>query len=146
MTPLEAAKFWTRIAGGQDVECWEWQGRKNQKGYGRFGRDMAHRVAYELTKGPIPEGLIIRHRCDNPACCNPKHLLVGTHSDNSQDALERGRFAIGHRHGHAKLNEDAIRYIRRNPEKLTGAQLAEKFSVSPSTISYARSGRTWSHA
>lgn len=69
--------------------CWIWQGSLMGKGYG------PHRKSYEAFKGPIPEGLIVRHTCDIMPCINPKHLIVGTHADNMQDCIERGRFVAG---------------------------------------------------
>lgn len=145
LTPIELARFWSRIQSAPDFHCWEWQGRKAPAGYGRFGAMMAHRVAYELIKGPIPEGLLIRHKCDNPPCCNPRHLIIGTHKQNTQDAVERGRHAVGARSGMAKLSEDQARYILRNAEKKTVRQLAAMFGVAPSTVSMVRSGQRWAH-
>lgn len=143
LTPIEVARFWSRVAASTDFQCWPWTGQKNEKGYGRFGETMAHRVAFELVHGPVPDGQIVRHRCDNPTCCNPGHLEPGSHKDNSADALERGRFAKGERHGNTKLTAEQVAYIRRNPDGLKQIALARQFGVSPSTLSYIRSGRTW---
>ena len=78
--------------------CWEWQGAKTDFGYGVIGRGIrgyglvrAHRASWEIAYGEIPLGLIVRHRCDNPSCINPEHLLLGTHADNTRDKIERGR-------------------------------------------------------
>jgi hypothetical protein len=75
--------------------CWEWQRYRLWTGYGRMTVDgrmtNAHRVAYELFIGPIPPGLIVCHRCDNPPCCNPEHLFTGTWQDNTNDAMAKGR-------------------------------------------------------
>lgn len=145
LTPIELARFWSRMDHANDFHCWEWRGRKSPGGYGRYGSAMAHRLAYELIKGPIPEGLLVRHTCDNPGCCNPKHLLVGTHKDNSQDAVRRGRHLTGERSGRAKLSEEQAAYIRINEARKTVRQLAEMFGVAPSTISMVRSGQRWAH-
>ena len=78
-----------------DSGCWEWKQRRHVKGYGlaHIGRRCvrAHRYAYEVWCGPIPEGMMVLHSCDNPPCCNPDHLRVGTAKDNAQDAILRGR-------------------------------------------------------
>lgn len=79
--------------------CWEWVGAKSYKGYGqlrwKYKLLTASRLSYELYTGPIPEGLIIRHRCDNPSCVNPEHLEVGTYQENSDDMVSRGRHNNG---------------------------------------------------
>jgi hypothetical protein len=142
-TPMDIAAFWSRVEGSTPFQCWPWQGQKNDKGYGRWRGSMAHRAAYELVHGPIPEGQIVRHRCDNPPCCNPDHLVAGTHVDNAQDALTRGRFSEGARHGNTKLTQEQADYIRRNPDGKRQRDLAKQFGVSVSTISYIRSGRSW---
>jgi hypothetical protein len=96
-TEADAVRFWAKVTKGGD--CWIWNGTKDGKGYGRLhlsgpaGRRTvkAHRLAYELHKGPIPSGLEILHACDNPSCVNPAHLSVGTRADNMQDAAAKGR-------------------------------------------------------
>jgi hypothetical protein len=123
-------------------ECWVWEGPRWKAGYGRIGRSgYAHRFAYAKHKGPIPEGMVVRHRCDNPPCWNPEHLVLGTHAENMADMARRGRAcsgarkseimkrvaargdnhafrrrpelcARGERSGHAKLTKDAVREIR----------------------------------
>ena len=93
--------------------CWEWQGYIRKDGYGEcdprflgledFGaertngqwRALVHRVFYTIHVGPIPDGLIVRHKCDNPPCVNPDHLELGTRTDNAQDRVERGRTRLG---------------------------------------------------
>lgn len=85
---------WTVTGSG----CWEWDGSRNDAGYGLFTAAhlglheiLAHRVAYEHFTGPIPDGMLVRHACDNPPCMNPDHLSVGTKQDNAQDMIDRGR-------------------------------------------------------
>ena len=90
--------FWKKVAVGSADTCWTWQGCRMPNGYGSLkARDgghthrYAHRVAYELVNGLIPNGLMVLHHCDNPPCCNPAHLYLGTAKDNAQDRERRGR-------------------------------------------------------
>ena len=96
--------------------CWMWKGGVNGRGYGIFWAQnkswRAHRVSYEIHKGEIPEGLVVRHKCDTPLCCNPEHLEIGTHKDNAEDRVERGRGASGSRNGMAFLTEKDVAEIR----------------------------------
>lgn len=132
-------------------ECWLWTGLRNQYGYGiatyQKHRMVASRVAYELTHGPIPPGLHVLHRCDNPPCCRPSHLFLGTATDNTNDRVAKGRSAKGSQLPHARLNEAAVKEIRRLHEttSITAVGLAAQFRVHPATIHYAIHRRTWKH-
>jgi hypothetical protein len=112
-----------KVERGDD--CWHWTGATTSSGYGRLAvndpgqpkrLEQAHRVAYELAYGPIPTGLVVRHRCDVPACCRPSHLELGTQADNVQDMVDRGRArggsSPGIAHPRSKLTEDEVRQIR----------------------------------
>ena len=112
--------------------CWLWTASKDEKRYGHFGIGQrvckAHRVAYELWNGPIPAGVLVRHKCDEPSCVNPEHLELGTNQDNVDDRQTRGRgrWATGKQHGtythphivqgqnngRSKLTDDDVREIR----------------------------------
>lgn len=99
-SPIEN-RFWNRLdKSGGDDSCWNWTGARLPKGYGIVGisqgkHKYTHRVAWELTNGPIPEGLWVLHRCDNPPCCNPAHLFIGNNRDNVLDMIQKGRAKRG---------------------------------------------------
>jgi hypothetical protein len=120
--------------------CHEWQGLRDASGYGRLDIDnkgrMAHRVAWELTNGPIPDGMLALHRCDNPSCINPAHLFIGTQKDNMQDMLTKRRHYVG-RHS-AKVTEEQIAEIRRRFKPrgpgANRAKLAAEYGLSVSQI------------
>jgi hypothetical protein len=142
--------FWERA--DKSGECWEWLGRKNWRGYGQitskwFKTVQAHRIAYELTFGPIPAGLLCCHTCDNRGCVNPAHLFVGTDRDNVQDMLRKGRSSrVGSKNPHAKLTEAQIPLIRQ--AWMDGAlmtDLGREFGVSDSAIQEIVAGHTWRH-
>jgi hypothetical protein len=141
------------ILGPQDVfekridksgDCWLWMGTKNDYGYGIFllpGEKpvRAHRYAYEFFVGPIPEGMIIRHTCDNPPCVNPAHLQVGTKAENNADTAERRRHNYGTDHWNGRLTKRQVAAIRRS--KATTRELATKYGVHYSHIFRIRSGQ-----
>ena len=128
-------------------KCVIWEGVILKTGYGRTwynGRSTtAHRAEYEKHHGPIPDGLVVRHACDNPACFNIEHLSLGTHSDNMRDMRERGRSAVGVRQHLAKLTDSDIRFVREST--LSSRAMAKQLGVGKSTITDIRSGKTWRH-
>jgi len=109
------------------------------------GRQVyAHRLAWEVEYGPIPKGTCVCHICDNPLCINPEHLFLGTHTDNMNDMVLKGRTQHGERRHSAKLTEDQVREIRQCrywPQR----ELSNKFGVSQSTISVILAGKKWKH-
>ena len=118
------------------VGCWEWGGSLTDTGYGKFAGKFAHRLAYETWVGPIPDGYVVRHKCDNPPCINPDHLETGTHADNSRDRDERGRAARGLSAGNAKFSAaDIIKIRTLHLEGLGMRSIARMFGVHHSTIS-----------
>jgi len=107
----------------------------------------AHRLSYELYKGKIPKGKCVCHTCDNPLCVNPDHLFLGTHKDNMQDKVRKGRAFTGNQkgsaNGAAKLTEAVVRSIRG--EDGTCKALAIKFCTSPMNISLIKRRLAWAH-
>lgn len=151
-TPEE--RFRRYFKPGNPDECWEWSGGRTTHGYGRIqkcGPERksvgAHRFSYELHKGPIPEGMVVMHTCDNPPCCNPAHLVIGTQKENTHDMMRKGRgnwrAPKGTESPRALLNEEQVRIIKFGNER--GVDLAERFGVKPTTISAIRHGRLWRH-
>lgn len=114
-------------------------------GYGRH-QALAHRFAYVQANGIRLEdiaGKVVRHRCDNPRCVNPKHLELGTHKDNTNDAVVRGRFVVGSRHVNAVLTEEQVRSIKASSS--SSSVLAKQFGVGARTVRRIKSGEDWKH-
>jgi len=139
-------KHRNKIAFAGPDECWLWTAGKAPGGYGSLGwrgkTQRAHRVAYETTHGiGIAEGLVVRHKCDTPACVNPAHLELGTHADNVRDKMERGRHRCGmlkgEAHGRARLTDTDIQSIRELYASggYTMRTLGPKFGVTYQMIS-----------
>lgn len=151
-TASDIARFWAKVAISGPDDCWEWQGGK-QKGYGYFkvsGKQVkAHRVAYFLSTGKNPSTHLACHSCDNPPCCNPRHLFPGTHLDNQRDCASKGRknSATGSNVGSALLTDGQVTEIRSLYE--TGlykqSDLAVRFGCSRRTISAIVRGQNWKH-
>lgn len=183
-TPAEAeASFWSKVdrSGGDDA-CWPWTAARTAFGYGttwwRGEAQRAHRVAWAIAIGPIPDGLHVCHSCDDPPCCNPAHLWLGTAADNAADRDRKGRtgaargdahgarlhperlargdrsgarlhperLARGEANGSAKLDEAAVREIRRRHAQGESAKaLGRYMGVSGFAITCVVTRKTWGH-
>lgn len=165
------ARFWSKVARGEPDACWPYREGRDKGGYGSFtlyppgkkrGHVQAQRVAWVATHGPIPDGLQALHRCDNPPCCNPAHLFLGTGLDNMRDKVAKGRHVSGmalhpesalrgEAHPNAILTEADVAWIRsvyepgRHKRAWTQRAIAEKFGVHRDTIKKAASGTYWKH-
>ncbi len=133
--------------------CHVWKASTRGKGYGQFKLNYkntsAHRVAYELAYGPIPESMHVCHKCDNPPCVNPKHLWLGTNEENIEDKSNKGRYnaARGSDNGSAKVTEKMAIKIRwlYSTGKHTQTRLATRFNISRGAVGQLIRKETWKH-
>lgn len=136
-----SVRFWRHVKIGAPNECWPWNAGTFPDGYGRFAIThsrgiVAHRFAWIETRGKIPNGLRALHTCDNPPCCNPGHLFIGTNKDNTQDCIAKGRF-----------NAPKIKPTYRGKNwrtKISIEQVGEVMSLHASGESNAAIGRKFS--
>jgi hypothetical protein len=152
---IDEIRFWSKVnVSGQNKGCWYWESSRHTFGYGYFRINKKTYLAHKLAlifwnNGNEEEGLQVLHSCDNPACCNPKHLRWGTPKDNIYDAIERGSHKKppvyrGESHPKAKLtweNVDTIRKMRS--ENVPVKKIAEQYLVAPKTIYSVISFRNW---
>lgn len=134
--------------------CWLWEGAHRKNEYGTMwngkAHENSHRLSYRLLVGPIPDGLWVLHRCDNPACINPDHLFVGTQSDNLKDCVRKGRHHPASLKGianhKAKLTEAQVLEIRQIPRVMGAlAKAAKIYGVPRERLCAIRNGRGWKH-
>lgn len=152
ITDKDRARFWAKVDIRSANECWPWTAsvRRKDEGYGAFSLRGKHRpasrVAYAIAYGDIPAGMVVCHKCDNPPCCNPNHLFIGTPQDNDADRVAKGRQAMGSRNGVAVLDEHKVLCIRRMHSRLGAStkELARIFSVSYFTV-WDVLNRSWKH-
>jgi hypothetical protein len=153
----DACRFWIKVKRGRENECWPWVAKSvSPYGYGLFhwGRwklNGAHIFSWELANGPVPKGLCVLHRCDNPPCCNPSHLFIGTRKQNAEDMMKKGRDGHGQMPGelnpnHTLTEQQAIQIIEM---KLTNrrdyVRAGETFVVGHLAIWRLSTGRSWRH-
>jgi len=150
-TPL-TERFWSKV--NRTDGCWLWTRQLNNQGYGCFTmrnpigprkyRPMyAHRIAWEWTHGPIPDGLNVLHRCDTPSCVNPAHLFLGTKGDNAKDRDEKGRVCRGESHADAKLTKEQVIAIRLDNRLLR--LIAAEYGIGESAVSKIKLRVAWKH-
>ena len=146
LTPSESYRFWSKVDIVTTETCWEWTNCCCHSGYGQFwlqGKTAsAHRISYLLMKGEIPLNMCVLHMCDNPRCCNPSHLIVGTALDNSNDKCRKQRQARGSRNGRSTLSEQQALYIYKSSK--SQKQLASQLGVSKSVVRRIKKGIHWS--
>ncbi len=152
MRRLAAETFWSKVA--KTNGCWEYTSRPSRQGYGRVlwaGREaLAHRVSWTLTRGDIPEGKCVLHRCDNPPCVRPSHLFLGSQADNVADMMAKGRGkparVLGEKHGRSKVTEKDVRSLRkRRHAGETVTALSASFGLSIAQVSRICRGLNWTH-
>lgn len=148
-------RFWSKVdrSGGPDA-CWPWTGTRGVRGYGQIthgknGRYRAHRLAWELHNGSPPGELLVCHSCDNPPCCNPAHLFLGTPAANMEDKMAKGRhrfFApVGEANGRSTFTPEIVRRIRSLYPANSQYEIAALIGCSRGAVASVLSGRTWSH-
>lgn len=147
-------RFFSKVVK-EDGKCWLWVGGRDKNAYGRIsvsGKPMlAHRVSWQIHKGLIDDGLVVRHMCDNPSCVNPDHLRLGTVQDNNNDALDKGRSQLnpqttGEKSAVAKMNETSVKLLRLAHESgASKQQLQEASGLSSSGVNSIIWRRTWNH-
>lgn len=142
-----ASERLSELSVAEESGCIRFTGHLDGEGYGRIMvarvKYMAHRLSYSLNNGPIPDGYVVRHKCDNPSCINPEHLEVGTQADNIADKVSRGRQARGSGVGRAILTEESVREIRSSPLKVS--ELSTLYGVSVVSIRNILRRKTWQH-
>jgi hypothetical protein len=153
--------FWKKV--NKTDGCWEWTGNVCKNGYGKFQLTLprpdgltpkdktpqrtyrAPRYAWEMVNGPIADGLLVCHKCDNPKCVRIDHLFLGTQLVNRRDAANKGRTARGERSPNSVLTSDKVQEIRSLLGTRKLSAIAKQFNVSVGAIDAIRTGKTWGH-
>lgn len=143
-------RFLGKIHVDEATKCWLWRGAIDSDGYGlmHIGRKSrrAHRMAWMLFRGEIPEGMLVCHRCDIRCCVNPDHLFLGTYAQNSADMKQKGRQRKGEKNPTARLNAEQVRMIRGLlASGESSSAIAERMGLTTLAIHHIKVGRTWAH-
>jgi len=131
--------------------CINWIGYKIKSGYGRITisrtQHLAHRLSWQINIGPIPNGIDVLHKCDNPSCVNHKHLFLGTHKENMKDMKEKNRSCAGEKHPKRKLSNKQVLQIRDmyKTGNLTHLDISKKFGIARSGVSRIINKKLWRH-
>lgn len=157
LSEADIARFWTKVDRAGPDDCWEWTKHRDKGGYGGFygcnySKYLAHRVAFVVTNGDTE--LLVCHHCNNPSCCNPKHLYAGTQKDNIRQCHVEGRAvdntrAIdnrGEKCSKAKLTKSDVCEIRAlRVDGWLLREIAEKYGIRLTTVSAIIRNKTWKH-
>jgi hypothetical protein len=147
ITEESIQRFHSRYVVDPITECWVWQrdGEKCKNLYGTFRINRkivrAHRFSWELHFGIIPDGVFVCHHCDNPPCCNPSHLFLGTAKENNDDCHRKGRAPLGELHRKSKLTNELIRMIRSDSRPYP--KIAKTFGISPANVCLIKQRKAW---
>jgi hypothetical protein len=150
LRPSDVARFWGRVVRPRSkTKCWKWRGAK-VAGYGVLrinGENFrANRLSYFLHKGAFNGDLCVLHRCDNPECANPKHLFLGTRTDNAHDKMLKGRQPKGSKAPGSKITErDVLAMFAARKRGDDNFVLAKRYGLHPITISRIFTGKRWAH-
>lgn len=144
-------RFWRKIDKREEDDCWIWKGAISNNRYGHMNYDgkdeYSHRLCYMISYGEIPENMEVCHNCNNPLCCNPRHLCIGTHQDNMRYMVDTGRSTKGEKHPNHLLTEEEIDQIRdkysKSKDKIKQSDLAMMYEVSTHAISDVICNKTW---
>jgi len=154
LTEKDIERFWSKVERKGDDECWEWKGTRDIGNYGKLYISspkrttlMAHRISYFLKNGKFPLEMKILHICDNPPCCNPNHLKIGTQKDNVDDCIKKGRRSPQNCDNNNRRILNSSQVIETKELYETGSysarEIAEKYCVHTTTINYILRGISW---
>ncbi len=147
LSPIEKIKSRVFV---DDNGCWIWEGALLRGGYGGINvskkSHQVHRYMWELVNGEIPKGMLVCHKCDNPPCCNPSHLFLGSHKTNAEDKVSKNRQSRGESNK-SKLTLEEVKKIKEMLESgVSHRGIAAEFGVGKTAITYINTGRCWGWA